>query len=291
MARSRKIKRSRKQKKSSSFLPDSLQAFIARRLVDIVALACLSIALFVFASLLSYNNSDPSWNTAPDEQGESVSNIGGEPGAYLSDILLQTLGLGAFVPALCFLIWGVRIFKRQSVRPVILRLASILFASLLASIALASVPSGSWSVHPYLGSATGYIILEQAVSTLELFELPYAAVLVVSLAGVCAFGFFLHGAAFRGYEIATVWFRMKVAAYIFAGMMMSVLNGFYNWVMRYNTPDYEGAPISTGIMDKLRMMREERANVTAARKAAWEEEKERIKKSRMERPARNLWPK
>ena len=61
MARSRKIKRSRKQKKSSSFLPDSLQAFIARRLVDVVALCLVGVAAFLFASLLTYSSSDPSW--------------------------------------------------------------------------------------------------------------------------------------------------------------------------------------------------------------------------------------
>tara|TARA_R110001592_G_scaffold29350_10_gene106640 strand:- start:8873 stop:11446 length:2574 start_codon:yes stop_codon:yes gene_type:complete len=283
MARSRKIKRSRKQKKSS-FLPDSLQAFIARRLVDIVALVFLSFALFAFASLFSYDSTDPSWNTATDDLDGSVSNIGSMPGAYMSDILLQTLGLGAFVPALCFLIWGVRIYKRQSVRPVLLRVASILMAAVTASIALASVPSGAWFVHPYLGSATGAMILEQTVATLDLFSLPYASVLVVSLAGICALGFFLYGAAFKGYEIASLWFRVKVAGYTLAGMTMSLVQGFYNWVMHYNSPDYETTSSYSGIMEKLRVMKEDRAIATAERRAAWEAEKEKIKKATMKRP-------
>jgi len=285
MARSRKIKRSRKQK-NSSFLPDSMQAFIARRLVDVVAFAFLSIGAFIFISLISYNSADPSWNTAPDSDAINISNIGGAFGAYFSDILLQTVGLGAFVSALCFMIWGVRVYKRQSVRPVILRIASILMASLFASIALASVPSGEWFVHPYLGSATGSIILEQSVATLDLFDLPYASLLVVSLAGIIALGFFLHGAAFKAYEIASAWFRIKVAAYIFAGMVMSAVNGFYNWIAHYNSPDYESEPSSAsiGIMARLRAMREERAQSIAERKALWEEEKAKIQKARMKKP-------
>ncbi len=286
MARSRKIKRTRKKKKSS-FLPDSLQAFIARRLVDVVALAFITVALFVFASLITYNSGDPSWNTAPEDAGSSVSNFGGTTGAYMSDVLLQTLGLGAFVPAFCFLIWGLRIFKRHSVRPVIFRLATILLASLFASVSLASIPSGDWFVHDYLGSATGFIILEQSVATLSMFDLPYAATLVASVAGIIAFGLFLHGAAFRGHEIASAWFRIKVAGYIAAGMVMTLISGFHSWVMRYNTPDYEEKPLSGGIMEKLRMMREERALAVEARRVAWEEEKAKIKKAAMKRPLSN----
>ena len=86
MARSRKIKRSRKSKKSSSFLPDSLQAFIARRLVDGVALALFMAAVFVTSSLLSYDSGDPSWNTAAESEGQAVANVGTEPGAFVSDI-------------------------------------------------------------------------------------------------------------------------------------------------------------------------------------------------------------
>ncbi len=289
MARSRKIKRSRKQK-NSSFLPDSMQAFIARRLVDMVALVFLSLGAFIFVSLISYNSADPSWNTAPDAGIYNISNIGGVWGAYLSDILLQTLGLGAYIPALCFMIWGVRVFKRQSVRPIILRTASILMASLLASIALATVPSGEWFVHPYLGSAAGSIILEQSVALLDLFDLPHASLFVVSLAGIITIGFFLYGAAFKAYEIASAWFRVKVAAYIFAGMVTSALGSFYNWIAHYNSPDYEPEPslASIGIMDKLRAMREERALAVAERKALWEEEKAKIKKTRMKKPAQQV---
>ena len=66
MARSRTIRRSRKRKYGSSvsFLPDSLQAFIARRLVDMVALSLLALGLFIVAALISYDSADPSWNTA-----------------------------------------------------------------------------------------------------------------------------------------------------------------------------------------------------------------------------------
>ncbi len=286
MARSRKIKRSRKQK-NSSFLPDSMQAFIARRLVDMVALVFFSLGAFILLSLISYNSADPSWNTAPESDVVNISNIGGSFGAYISDILLQTLGLGAFVPALCFVIWGIRVFKRQSVRPVILRIASILMASLFVSIALANVPSGqgAWFVHPYLGSATGSIILERSVAILDLFDLPYASLLVASFAGIIALGFFLHGAAFKAYEVASAWFRVKVGAYIFAGMVTSAFSGFYNWVVHYNSPDYKPEPsaASLGIMDRLRVMKEERAQSIAERKALWEEEKEKIKKSRMKK--------
>ena len=92
MARTRTIKRPRKGKKSSGFLPDSVQAFVARRLVDSFALFFLAAGAFLFSVLLTYNSSDPSWNTAVEE-GQGIMNWGGETGAWMSDILLQTFPL------------------------------------------------------------------------------------------------------------------------------------------------------------------------------------------------------
>lgn len=284
MARSRKIKRSRKAKKSSSFLPDSLQAFIARRLVDVVALICVCFAGFIGFSLFSHTKTDPSWNTAPEGASDEVANIGGTSGAWLSDILLQTIGFASFALVLCFLIWGVRIFKRLSVRPVSLRFASILISCLLFAVALAHVQAPEWFIHPSMGSSAGTLIFGYAVSLVEVLNLPYAGPLISLTCGLFGLCFFLFGAAFSSYEIASAWFRVKVFAYVCAGFVMSVISGFYNWVMRYNTPDYEEKPLASGFMEKLRVMREERAVMAAQRKAALKDEAERLQKRFMTRP-------
>ncbi|MBI1301655.1 MAG: cell division protein FtsK [Alphaproteobacteria bacterium] len=257
MARSRKIKRTRK-KKSGSFLPDSLQAFIARRLVDSVALLFLGLAVFIAASLLTYSSGDPSWNTAADE-GQTILNYGGVTGAWLSDVLLQTLGFGAFVIAAVFGIWSYRIFYRQSVRPISFRIAAILVAAILSSVATAQIPSGNWSVHPYLGSSAGAIIFNTIYSVLESVNIPKAHLIIAILSSILALGVFLFAAAFRGYEIAAFWFRIKVAAFTIASFAISAAQRFYDWVVHYNDPLYQRETSDFGLFEKLRAMKEEYA--------------------------------
>jgi S-DNA-T family DNA segregation ATPase FtsK/SpoIIIE len=64
-----------------------------------LAIVCLAAGLFVFFSLVSYYPLDPSWNTAA-ANGKAV-NLTGRVGAFLSDLLLQGLGLAAYaIPAL-----------------------------------------------------------------------------------------------------------------------------------------------------------------------------------------------
>ncbi len=283
MARSRKIKRSRKSKTLSSFLPQALQVFIARRLVDIVALAVFGAGGFVFASLLSYNKADPSWNTASDVTIENINNVGGENGALIADIMLQTLGLAAFIPALIFLVLGVRIFKRQSIGSLALRTASILLAALFGAVALVHAPARLEGVVFALDSAAGMLILDYVSPFFE--DLPYAQFITRTACGFIAFVFFLYGAAVQAYEIASVWFRIKVAAYSVLAGILSLMNGFYGWVKRYNSSEYAPEPVRFGIADKLRAMKEERVRMLQEKEEVWKAEQAKITKARMTRPS------
>ncbi len=261
MARSRTIKRPRKAKKQSSFLPDSVQAFIARRLVDGFALAFLALGGFIVASLVTYDSRDPSWNTAPESDSGAVMNWGGETGAWLSDVLLQTLGFGAFVLGAVFLFWGARVFKRQTVRPFSFRIIAMMVASLFASVALAHVPSAGWFVHPYLGSSAGALALNKVTSVMQYMHIPYSHIIVSGICGALAIATFLYAAAFSSYELASIWFRIKIVAFTVFGLSVETSARFYNWVLHYNDPEMlpEKEPKPFGVMDKIRAMKEERA--------------------------------
>ena len=56
----------------------------------VLGAAIISIGVLSLASLLSYNALDKSLNTASDSPTE---NILGAPGSYISDILVQSLGI------------------------------------------------------------------------------------------------------------------------------------------------------------------------------------------------------
>jgi S-DNA-T family DNA segregation ATPase FtsK/SpoIIIE len=70
-----------------------------RRLNELVGLVSLVAALYLILILVSFYPQDASWNTAAPDL--DARNLGGQVGAYLADILLQSLGLAAFLlPAL-----------------------------------------------------------------------------------------------------------------------------------------------------------------------------------------------
>ncbi len=284
MARSRKIKRSRKSKTISSFLPEALQVFIARRLVDIVALVVLGLGAALFAALISYDKADPSWNTASDVAVDNIHNYGGEAGALAADVMLQTLGLAAFIPALVLLVWGARVFKRQSIRPIALRIASTLLAALFGGVALVSAPAWMSDMGLAYGvdSAAGALVFGFLEPMLE--GVPHAGMILRTAGGVIAVGFLAYGAAVRGYEIASVWFRIKVIVYSIVAAVLSMIHGFYSWVKRYNSEEYAPEPLRLGIADKLQAMKEERARAVEEREEAWKAEQAGMARTRMERP-------
>ena len=75
-----------------------------KRLNEATGFVLLSCGLLVWLSLISYQASDPSWNTASGSA--RPLNLIGYPGAYLSDILYQLFGLGAFLFPVAALILG-----------------------------------------------------------------------------------------------------------------------------------------------------------------------------------------
>jgi S-DNA-T family DNA segregation ATPase FtsK/SpoIIIE len=73
-----------------------------KRLNEITGFLLLSAGLVTLLSLVSYHAQDPSWDTASSAR---PLNLIGYPGAYLSDIVLQTFGAAAFLfPLLVFLL-------------------------------------------------------------------------------------------------------------------------------------------------------------------------------------------
>ena len=74
-----------------------------KRLNEAAGLVLLSLGLFLWLSLLSYQTQDPSWNTATG--AARPLNLTGYAGSYTSDLLLQIFGFTAFLfPILALLL-------------------------------------------------------------------------------------------------------------------------------------------------------------------------------------------
>jgi hypothetical protein len=69
----------------------------------VLGAAIISIGVLSLASLLSYNALDKSFNTVSDSPTE---NILGEPGSYISDILVQSLGILSIIIPIILIVFG-----------------------------------------------------------------------------------------------------------------------------------------------------------------------------------------
>ena len=87
-------------------------------LSDYIRQACglflVSFAIFLFVSFLTYDRSDPSWNTTVDGP---VQNLGGHWGAICADIIVQFFGKASLFTIFALLINGLFAFFDNAHRP------------------------------------------------------------------------------------------------------------------------------------------------------------------------------
>jgi len=240
MPRTRSIRRNRKTKKKKSFLPETFQAFIARRIVDLFALAFLASGLFLIASLLTYHSSDPSWNTAISNHDDTanIHNYGGIFGAYLADLFAQTIGLAGLVIAGTLTIWGIRSFKRQSLKPLSFRLVLLAFSAFTGSIAFASFSAPEWLFSGSAGGVIGKLAFEGMHGWASQAYNFSAGLTIASLFGIMSFGSFLYAAAINRDEISLFTHFVKSAAVFSAIQLFNFGIIAKNWIAKYNSDEY-----------------------------------------------------
>ncbi|HAJ90637.1 MAG TPA: cell division protein FtsK, partial [Rhodospirillaceae bacterium] len=126
-------------------------------MTDFRALFIGGLGGFLLLALSSYHSTDPSLNTSGS--GAKLQNWMGQSGATLSDILIQIFGIGSFVFAFSFIVWGLRLWRRENFGSLWMRSLAILSSALLLGVAGGAIPGGSWSTHASLGGAGGTLAL------------------------------------------------------------------------------------------------------------------------------------
>jgi S-DNA-T family DNA segregation ATPase FtsK/SpoIIIE len=235
MARKYKIKR-----KNPGFfarlVPVSVQAFVARRIIDSVGIAFTLGGVFLGIALLSYNREDPSWNTASAVR--DTHNWMGGPGASASDLLLQTIGLGGAVFAGVLLTWGISILRRRSIAPFWLRIVGLALVTLTASVAFARIPSGDWLAQTYLGGSAGQIMLQSLADAGHAMGLGTPYTFMALVAGVLAVLSFSLAIAMNREEwaqlLSTTWGFIASTALMAYDRALR----FYDWVVHYGDESY-----------------------------------------------------
>jgi S-DNA-T family DNA segregation ATPase FtsK/SpoIIIE len=112
----------------AKFLPSGSGDFLRRRAIEAGAVLLGLFALALVLVLLTYNPGDPSLNRAVDAP---AANLLGRLGAIAADLLIQSLGLTAFLVPAVFLAWAWRLLRQHAVPRWWVRLSTLPAALLL----------------------------------------------------------------------------------------------------------------------------------------------------------------
>ncbi len=229
----------KKKNRLSAFIPESLQVFIARRLIDSLGFIFLGIGLFTLIALMTYDHTDPSWNTAGETQ--DIKNWLGASGAYFADLLLQTLGIASFVFGITTVLWGRRVIKRKPLSPFAGRLAALIFAVLSFSVAFAIMPSPfeNWLTAAYMGGSGGMLVLNKFASIFSIILGSWAHMGTAFLALITG----ILTASYSWVVTRAEWKRLGLLAWYFTLSTLQRCYGtacqFIDWVRHYGDPDYK----------------------------------------------------
>src|SRR5580704_12940524 len=92
--------------RKTTILPESGRDFLHRRMMELVGVGVAAAGVVLLLALFTYSPGDPSLNHAT---GSAPHNIVGLPGAYISDLLLQTFGLAIVLVPVALITWGVSV--------------------------------------------------------------------------------------------------------------------------------------------------------------------------------------
>src|SRR6266851_2750803 len=161
---------------------------LGQRLFEGLGVALVLASLLVLLALLTYNPGDVSLNTAVDA---SPHNFLGHDGALIADVLVQGVGLAAYLVPTVLLGWAFRLLLGQPIRRP-LRGIGLLLLALVLGAAACSILHPGLSLPAGAGGAVGWVLLGLATRAgLGALALPLAmaaaalvALLLVSIIGL-----------------------------------------------------------------------------------------------------------
>jgi S-DNA-T family DNA segregation ATPase FtsK/SpoIIIE len=143
---------------TTHFLPPGASEFLSRRLAELIAFILAIAAIALVVALATYYPGDPSLNTAI---GGTPRNAMGRLGAGAADLLMQSLGLAAWLLPAVLAGWAWRFGSHRGLKRIWLRITALPVTLLFAAIALASVaPPEGWTLRTGLGGVTGTLLMD-----------------------------------------------------------------------------------------------------------------------------------
>ena len=180
-----------KKSAKKSLLPPKVNEFLSKLLVRLWGSALILLFAASVAAFYSYDLNDPSLNNAV---GGDANNLLGLAGSHGADLLIQTLGLAAYVLILPLLTWGWRIISLKGLPFIFMHLLMLPFLVMSASLTLAVIPPyETWVLEGVgLGGILGSQILLEYVQSFIAWSgiVFYPAIIAVLFGILTAFCFF-----------------------------------------------------------------------------------------------------
>jgi len=187
--------------RQTSFMPPGLAASLRRRARQLVGLVLVGAGFALALALVTFDPGDPSFNRAT---ADTAQNLLGRPGAYLADLLLQSIGIAGALFALVPAVWGWRLLTDRALAPLWFRLTLVPIAVIVATVAFAAIPAPeSWPLRAGLGGVAGALLLANAVKITAALGIGVGPGIVGAVAGALALLALSVGLAMTGREWLT----------------------------------------------------------------------------------------
>ena len=147
-----------------AILPAGAKRFLMARLLEGAGVGLLLLVAALAAALFTYVPTDPSLNNASDAE---TANLLGPAGALVADLLIQGLGIAAYVPLVGLAVWGFRLSAKRPVQHAGRRFIALGLAAMAAAIAISALPTvAGWPLATRMGGVAGSLVFERAEAAL-----------------------------------------------------------------------------------------------------------------------------
>ena len=133
-------------------LSNSALLFVIKRLIEIFGVSVSLIGIVILISLISYSPVDPNFIFPENTE---IKNILGYQGSWMSDLILQSIGLIAYLFPITYIFTGLNIFKKKEVLLIIENTFLIILYSVFGSLFFSIFFSENFEL--YINGGGGFI--------------------------------------------------------------------------------------------------------------------------------------
>jgi S-DNA-T family DNA segregation ATPase FtsK/SpoIIIE len=193
-----------------NILPPRVQVFLKHRLLELGGFAVFLLGGFVFLSLVTYYQQDPSWNTLATT---SPKNFCGFTGAYLADLSFQAIGFSSYIISFVLLSWSLSFVIKKELPLLKIRLFLLPLSLVFVAMGLSPLvfPTDLWvSTSP--GGVVGFVLYNQFIGLMNHIHMPIPDILWSLIFLLCGMGLalFVCGIPLHVWERIGHWILTKI---------------------------------------------------------------------------------